>query len=370
MGIVRVTLSVLVIVGCSTRKDPPPAPPTIIAPGVTRTDSSEPGGTHTTIVGKDLDLAQLPVIEAIGLPTSGHASFTLDVHVPTGNLAGTSGTIEMHCTSKCRVGDDHATLKMNGKNAFGGELQFGHIDFDKIDVKVAIGGGRAEVTDWKVESPDVELDVKGKLVLGKSIGNSRIDACVRFRAKPELAARDPKTDAVIQTTGAAKAADGFFNIALVDQLSDMKRLARVCDGTLPASDPRLPPSAMAVIPPPPVRKLDVTKHSDTDFDVGIAGLAAIRSNPTAFTRSGRIGPAVDHGKVIGLEFYAVDADGPAAQLGLETGDILVALDGKDISSADKALEVYSQLAGRTVGQAVTLTVRRKDAPLTITYHLR
>jgi len=372
---VRIALILLGVIGCSARKDPP-APPGIIAPGVTRTDASEPGGMHTTITGTDVDLAALPMREWIGLPASGHGSIALDVHVPTGNVAGATGTIELHCLAKCRLGDDHAVIQASAKSRMLGDLQFGHIDFDRIDVKIAIGGGHADVTEWKVESPDVELDVKGKLVLANKLNDSRIDACVRFRAKPDFTARDPKTSAVIELTGAPKAADGFYNIALADKVTEMKRLGRVCDGTVVAADPA-PPAEPAAAPmgtigfmPAETPKLDVKKRSDTEFDVGIAGLFGIRQHPAAFMKSGRLVPAIENGKPIGFKVFAVTPDGMLAQLGLQNGDLITAIDGRELTTPDKALEAYTQLAGRTVGQSIVLSLRRKDAPLTITYHLR
>ncbi len=68
----------------------------------------------------------------------------------------------------------------------------------------------------------------------------------------------------------------------------------------------------------------------------------------------------------GLVIYGMDAESPAAKAGLESSDILVAFDGKTVSSYDKLIEYMS---GSEPGQRIELTVIRRGKPLQVKVEL-
>jgi hypothetical protein len=114
--------------------------------------------------GKQVSLADLPMVnEQVGLPVTGTADVAIDIEVPktggTPDFRRAKGTVSIACT-KCQIGDDQAKLKPKARNArqsafVGDGIAFGHIAIDSFDAKLVIGAGRAELTSWKLVSPDL-----------------------------------------------------------------------------------------------------------------------------------------------------------------------------------------------------------------------
>ncbi len=343
-----------------------------------------------------IDLASSGAGEAIGLPVSGKVEISIDLQHAKDDLSKASGTIRVRCPKGCRLGDDHAKLVPKLKNArasafVGDGILFGHIDFDSFDVVVTVADGLATIAKWDVQSKDVTLIVEGTLKLGKWLGESDAKLCVRFAATPGLQERDPKTAAVVMTTGATTSPkDGMFNIELVDRIDRLKRLSRVCDGSAPPADvPSLatPPADVpsvatppAVTPPDPVEPSDpataaliratVKQTSPTSFDVDRANLDKVLANPTILARSARLVPAVRDGKATGFKLYAIRAGSLYAALGFLNGDTLTSVGGMPLATPDQALEVYTKIRDYKAGQTVTVIIERKGAPVTLTYTLR
>lgn len=109
-----------------------------------------------------------------------------------------------------------------------------------------------------------------------------------------------------------------------------------------------------------VRQIDAT-HVELDR----ALVDALLANPMALAKGARIVPAVKDGKPHGFKLYAVRPSSFIARLGLTNGDTVVAINGQDVSTVDKALEAYATL--RDVKQLVFDVERRgKLLKLTIT----
>jgi S1-C subfamily serine protease len=70
------------------------------------------------------------------------------------------------------------------------------------------------------------------------------------------------------------------------------------------------------------------------------------------------GLALDHGVFV-TDVYA---DGPAAQAGLQVGDVIVAINGKEIDDEDELADV---LATKSPGDKVSVSLYRGDQPMTV-----
>jgi S1-C subfamily serine protease len=68
----------------------------------------------------------------------------------------------------------------------------------------------------------------------------------------------------------------------------------------------------------------------------------------------------------GVRFAYVAHDGPAARAGLEAGDVLLEIDGRDIGSSDRASSIIQQ---RHPGETVNVKIRRKDQILEVKVRL-
>ncbi len=338
-----------------------------------------------------LDLAKQNLVEHIGLPMSGSINVNVDLAHGKDDMRKATGTVRVTCAKACRLGDDKTKLvpkNMSSRTAafIGDGIDFGHVDFDSFDILITFANGQATLTKWDVVSPDVALILSGGLALERTIADSRIDACLRFSAKEPLLKDRPKTHAAIETTGANRSPqDGLFNIALRDRLSDVKRLAVICDGSQPATPPAPPPAAPTMggdptagsaADPPSDPALDgliaktVQPTSDTTFDVDVAGIDKLLANPVAVGKGARVVPAVANGKPDGFKLYAIRPASLYERLGFVNGDTVKAVNGTAIDTAATALEVYTKIRDLKKGDSVSVSLMRRGKPLTLTYTLR
>ncbi|MBA3501485.1 MAG: type II secretion system protein GspN [Deltaproteobacteria bacterium] len=377
-------LFVAVLCACASKDSATPAPGSasasakVAAPAdhqLHRTDT--PG--RVQITGTAVPLATQPTLEWLGLPMSGNVDVSIDVqHLDEPSKA--SGVIRIDCLAGCRLGDDKTTLKPATKNprtaAFAGEMYFGHIDFDRISIAVDIKDGKGTVTGFDVASKDVTMKLTGTLELGKVAADAQLDLCLRFAATPALEARDPKTYALVQMSGAPRASDGMFNIKLAGTLGAVKRLGVVCDGSAPP-ETGMAPDVPATEPPaatsndldPALAKriaAAIKKTSDTTYTIDRKVWETLFENPSAIARGARVVPAMKDGKPAGFKIYAIRPDSLYAQLGLTNGDTVVSLAGQSIVSIDKALEVYTKLRD-TKDEPIVVVLERKSARVTLTY---
>ena len=75
------------------------------------------------------------------------------------------------------------------------------------------------------------------------------------------------------------------------------------------------------------------KRSTLDLALGNLGLLA---------RSVRVVPEVRDGKPLGFRLSAMTTDGPIAKLGLRNDDVLVSINGFDLTTAERVLDAYSK----------------------------
>ena len=91
------------------------------------------------------------------------------------------------------------------------------------------------------------------------------------------------------------------------------------------------------------------------------------ANPMEVARGARVVPAMKNGKASGFKLYAVRPTSIFAKLGLENGDTIVRVNGFDLTTADKALEVYTKLRDAST---IQIDLERRHQPLTLTYSIR
>jgi hypothetical protein len=77
-------------------------------------------------------------------------------------------------------------------------------------------------------SADFEMHAQLRMDFGDTLEASAIDGCLWFKPTEALQKREPKTYAVIMTTGANVDGDGFFSIKLAGSVGGIKRLAQGC----------------------------------------------------------------------------------------------------------------------------------------------
>jgi membrane-associated protease RseP (regulator of RpoE activity) len=144
------------------------------------------------------------------------------------------------------------------------------------------------------------------------------------------------------------------------------------DASPVARDPLATQERTPVPPPPPEPEL-----TDAELDAGIkvidenhrqlsrAFVERLFASPMALARSMRIVPALRDGKPVGFKLFAIRAGSVFARLGFLNGDTMVRINGLELTSPDKALEVYAKLRTATSIQ-IELERRGKPSSLLLT----
>jgi type II secretion system protein N len=213
---------------CSQRSTPEEVETGVFDPAETvrRTDDAVRVEVHR----RDVPLAEMPIIaqSLLGLPMSGMGNVAIDLAAPRTDgrvrFRQASGTIALSCPAGCRLGDDRAKLEFGGLGA----VDFGHLAFDSLDLRATVQDGRAELTTWELVSKDIELHARMRIGLDDDLASSTLDGCLWFKETPALVKTQPRTAALIQTTGASLNRDGFYSIRITGTLGASKRLAQEC----------------------------------------------------------------------------------------------------------------------------------------------
>lgn len=111
----------------------------------------------------------------------------------------------------------------------------------------------------------------------------------------------------------------------------------------------------------------VKKIDDTTFEIDKSLVDKALVNPMALAKGARIVPAMKNGKPEGFKLYAIRPSSVFAKLGLSNGDTLTSINGFELNSADKALEVYTKLREAT---NLELEVTRRGKPVTLKYSIK
>ena len=112
----------------------------------------------------------------------------------------------------------------------------------------------------------------------------------------------------------------------------------------------------------------IKKIDDNNYEIDRALVDKVLANPMAAVGKGaRVVPAVKNGKPDGFKLYAIRPTSVYAKLGLTNGDTLDAVNGMELTSADKALEIYTKIKDST---SFELDVTRRGKPVTLKYTIR
>jgi general secretion pathway protein C len=111
----------------------------------------------------------------------------------------------------------------------------------------------------------------------------------------------------------------------------------------------------------------IKKIDENNFEIDKSLVDKVLANPMAVAKGARVVPAVKNGQPDGFKLYAIRPSSVYAKLGLTNGDTLQSINGFELTSADKALEVYTKLREAT---QLEVQVTRRGKPLTLKYSIR
>ncbi len=143
-----------------------------------------------------------------------------------------------------------------------------------------------------------------------------------------------------------------------------------------APPPPPPPVAVAATDPTPAAGGDdmtaaiesgVRKIDDSTFEIDRSLVDKVLANPMAIAKGARVMPSSKNGEADGFRLYAVRPSSVYAKLGFANGDTIHAINGFDLNSMDKAMEVYGKL--RDAG-SLQVNITRRGKPVTLNYTIR
>ena len=103
----------------------------------------------------------------------------------------------------------------------------------------------------------------------------------------------------------------------------------------------------------------IKKIDDNNYEIDKSLVDKVLANPMAVAKGARVVPAVKNGKPDGFKLYAIRPSSVYAKLGLTNGDTLQSINGFELTSADKALEVYTKLREAT---SLEVEITRRGKP--------
>jgi general secretion pathway protein C len=140
--------------------------------------------------------------------------------------------------------------------------------------------------------------------------------------------------------------------------------------------PAPPPPPPGAAPPPAPDKNDalavdmakgIKKITEHNYELQRSTLESVLGNMALLSRSARIVPEMKDGKAAGFRLFAVRPDGPFAMIGMQNGDIISSINGLEITSPEKALEVYAKLKSAS---HLSLGMERNGQKVTKEYNIR
>lgn len=143
--------------------------------------------------------------------------------------------------------------------------------------------------------------------------------------------------------------------------------------------PPTPSSPTPEVPPPALASAEgvdemqqsidngIKKIDDNNYEIDKSLVEKVLLNPMAVAKGARVVPSMKNGKPDGFKLYAIRPSSAFAKLGLANGDTLQSINGFELTSADKALEVYTKLREAT---SLEVEVTRRGKPVTLKYSIR
>jgi general secretion pathway protein C len=110
----------------------------------------------------------------------------------------------------------------------------------------------------------------------------------------------------------------------------------------------------------------IRKTSDTSFDIGEDDLGKALNNLSQLATEARIVPAFEGGKSVGFKLFSIRPGSLFSKIGLQNGDVIGRINGYEMTSPDKALEVYQKLKD---SKRISVDVKRRGKPVTMDYSI-
>jgi general secretion pathway protein C len=119
--------------------------------------------------------------------------------------------------------------------------------------------------------------------------------------------------------------------------------------------------------PPASNASGIKAIDDTHYEVPRAEIDKTLSNLNDVAMQARIVPAFKDGVAQGFKLFSIRPDSIYTKIGIQNGDVIRRINGYDLNSPEKALEIYSKLKEAS---RIDIEVERNGAVLQKTYNVR
>jgi general secretion pathway protein C len=111
----------------------------------------------------------------------------------------------------------------------------------------------------------------------------------------------------------------------------------------------------------------IKKIDDSNYEISRDLVDKVLANPMAIAKGARVVPAVKNGQADGFKLYAIRPNSVYSKLGFSNGDTLHSINNMELTSADKALEMYTKLKD---SNSLTVEITRRGKPVNINYTIK
>ncbi len=111
----------------------------------------------------------------------------------------------------------------------------------------------------------------------------------------------------------------------------------------------------------------VQKTGDDEYVIERAEIDGVLSNLNKLATQARIVPSFHNGKANGFKLFSIRPNSLYSKIGIQNGDIVQRINGFEMNSPDKALEIYGKLKD---AQNITVDLLRRGKSKTLSYNIR
>lgn len=133
-------------------------------------------------------------------------------------------------------------------------------------------------------------------------------------------------------------------------------------------------------PPVPVAKVEkeekgdgkdigegIVKTGDNTYGVPRTAVEGALNNLSELATQARIVPAFESGKPVGFKLFSIKPGSLYSKIGLQNGDVINRINGYEMSSPEKGLEVYQKLKDSS---NITVDIKRRGKAQTLDYTIQ
>ncbi|NNB87893.1 general secretion pathway protein GspC [Corallococcus exiguus] len=136
------------------------------------------------------------------------------------------------------------------------------------------------------------------------------------------------------------------------------------DGAVAAYTP--PPTAPTATPTNNLGN-GIKSTGENEYEVPKAEIDKTLSNLNDVAMQARIVPAFKDGQAVGFKLFSIRPDSIYSKIGVQNGDVIRRINGFDMNSPEKALEIYSKLKDSS---RIEIEIERNGAPIRKSYNVR